>query len=210
MLRRPPRLLCWFLLWRRTSSAATGDSELKIHVVAYDDGPDYGALVQFRDSETVEVSFLEESSTVDAPFPPGNSLEPAGLGLGAGFGGAPGSQDPPQDFLPKQAERLMKNQCCNPDGCCGQKPDANVERGSIFLSTDEGLHPVDTLLDVRSSFLETDALGRTVQVNKVCCGGAANAGGAGPGGDQFAAASVPAVPCVCTLLADQTAATSSG
>ena len=58
--------------------------------------------------------------------------------------------------------------------------------------------------------IETDALGRMVQVNKVCCGGAANAGGAGPGGDQFAAASVPAVPCVCTLLADQTAATSSG
>ena len=43
-------------------------------------------------------------------------------------------------------------------------------------------------------------------MNQVCCGegGAARAGGGGPGGDQFAAASVPAVPCVCNLLSDVT------
>ena len=46
----------------------------------------------------------------------GAAMEPPGVGLGAaagplaGFGlGTFGGKEPPQDFLPKQAERMMKN-----------------------------------------------------------------------------------------------------
>jgi len=201
-------------------------AEFKVHVVAYDDGPDMDALVDISvhthgATAGVAGAFLEESSASLAAAPRGGAaMEPPGVGLGAaagplaGFGlGTFGGKEPPQDFLPKQAERMMKNKCCNKDGCCGKPADASVEKSAIFGAGLAGAAP--SFLDVRSSFLETDSSGRLVQVNKVCCGGtpdggsAASAGGAGPGGDQFAAASVPAVPCVCTLLADQTAATSS-
>ena len=111
-------------------------------------------------------------------------------------------------FSPARADRLMKNTCCNADGCC-DKPKAAQPPGAkaaVFSSPElAGMAPSFLEeLDVRASFLETDSSGRLVQHNKVCCGGgsARTAGGAGPGGDQFAAASVPAVPCVCTMLSD--------
>ena len=147
--------------------------ELAVHVVAYDDGPDMEALVDFR-ANVGGASFLEESNSAAVPFPPGSGpLEPAGVGLagasgvlgqdpsglGLGFGG----QDPPQDFLPKQAERLMKNQCCNPEGCCDHPPDPTVEKSAIFTGPDMSSMP-PSFLDVRASFLETDSSGRLVQV----------------------------------------------
>ena len=163
--------------------------------MAYDDGPDYGALVQFSDSETVEASFLEESSTVDCP----SAWQLAGArGTGARGGIRWRARQPgPAAGLPAEASRTPDEEpVLQPRRVL--RAEARRERGEGLDLPLDGRGPPHrrhTLLDVRSSFLETDALGRTVQVNKVCCGGAANAGGAGPGGDQFAAASVPAVPC---------------
>ena len=154
---------------------------LAVQVVVYDDEPDHEALVDLYADHTAPSSFLQ------MPTPPG---------AGA--------------LTPPSLEVRMRNQCCNADGCCEKGASAAVanSRTAIFASTSRGEEP----LDVRASFLETDATGQLVQVNKICCegspigsSGASRAGGAGPGGDQFAAASVPAVPCVCNLLSDVTA-----
>ena len=153
---------------------------LAVQVVVYDDEPDHEALVDIY-AEHTSASFLQVPTS----------------------GSAAGALTPPS------LEVRMRNQCCNADGCCEKGASAAVKnsRTAIFASTSHGEEP----LDVRASFLETDAAGQLVQVNKVCCegapmgSGASRAGGAGPGGDQFAAASVPAVPCVCNLLSDVTA-----
>ena len=171
-----------------------------VQIVSYDDGVDEDALVDIRvDAAGGAASFLQETESAPSHNAPTAMLEPnAGL-----LGGAA--------FSPARADRLMKNTCCNADGCC-DKPKAAQPPGAkaaVFSSPElAGMAPSFLEeLDVRASFLETDSSGRLVQHNKVCCGGgsARTAGGAGPGGDQFAAASVPAVPCVCTMLSDTSA-----
>ena len=183
---RPTTLLLALL---STSSA--------VQIVSYDDGVDEDALVDIRvDAAGGAASFLQETESSPSRSAPTAMLEP-NAGLAA--------------FSPARADRLMKNTCCNADGCC-DKPKAAQPPGAkaaVFSSPElAGMAPSFLEeLDVRASFLETDSSGRLVQHNKVCCGGgsARTAGGAGPGGDQFAAASVPAVPCVCTMLSDTSA-----
>jgi len=168
-----------------------------VQIVSYDDGVDEDALVDIRvDAAGGAASFLQETESSPSRSAPTAMLEP-NAGLAA--------------FSPARADRLMKNTCCNADGCC-DKPKAAQPPGAkaaVFSSPElAGMAPSFLEeLDVRASFLETDSSGRLVQHNKVCCGGgsARTAGGAGPGGDQFAAASVPAVPCVCTMLSDTSA-----
>lgn len=188
------------LLFAIQKLQATASDDFQVEVVSYEDGPDEEALVDINslhlhashkarihaDSENDFSSFLESQSWSTI----GSKVTP-----------------------------LRKNVCCDNEGCCGNKgedPDAARFRldskdpaldasapppGAPFESAVPDSPPDDDAF--KGSFLELDATGKPIIVNKMCC-----AGGSGPpeakvggaGGDQFAAASVPSVPCVCTLV----------
>lgn len=197
-----PWMLLVSLLFAVHKLQATAMDDFEVEVVSYEDGPDEEALVDInslhlygshkarihQDSENDFSSFLESQSwsSIGAKVPP-----------------------------------MRKNVCCDDEGCCGNKADPDAARfrldskdpgtagldasspppGAPFESAIPESPPDDDAF--KGSFLELDSMGKPIIVNKMCC-----AGGAGPpeakvggaGGDQFAAASVPSVPCVCTLV----------